>query len=269
MAEESGVLEDDDATLAILSELGERWASCSVAIRRAFRSSSREGRKVLVQERMMLERRSQERHREVAMLGGAVSMSKLTPEQRSSKASAAANARWSKYKCPPDTHLMLGDAQTASASASASASAERSEKNPAPAGEIQAPSNGINEPVARAVNGLVAGISSAMSRAAPRAPLMVQVREQLDHLEPAARKVMHGFAGWLVKTGVQDDECVLRFLAHALEHKPNNLHAYYAPNGAARATIEGHYRADSQERESKRWKAEEWDWLRQFKAQMT
>src|SRR5204863_9901623 len=92
---------------------------------------------------------------------------------------------------------------------------------------------------------------------------------QVESLEPEQRNRLHALAGWFAKTGVDDDECILRLLADAVHRLSGirDLHAYYSRNGPARTTIEGHYRADTQDHDSKRRKAGDWEWLRRFKAQ--
>jgi len=110
MSEEPGILEDDDATLAGLSELGERWPACAVAIRRAFRSTSREGRKVLVQDRMLKERAAQRRRYEQASKG----------------ARATNDKRWTSVALRFDSDSLYSRSAVTPASASASASASES-----------------------------------------------------------------------------------------------------------------------------------------------
>lgn len=99
LQDEPGILDDDDTSLAALSELGARWEACSVAIRRAFRSTSREGRRVLVQERMYAERNQQAAYYSASRKGGLATQAQLTPQQRSMNAKRAANARWMRSAC--------------------------------------------------------------------------------------------------------------------------------------------------------------------------
>ena len=118
MCDEPGVLEDDDSMLAALSGLGDRWPACAASIRRAFRCTSREGRKVMLQERMQAERKAQSERFSLASLGGLTAASNMSGEQRIARAKAGADARWRANRMLTDAKGML---TPASASASASA----------------------------------------------------------------------------------------------------------------------------------------------------
>jgi uncharacterized protein YdaU (DUF1376 family) len=288
LGDEPGVLDDDDATLAALSGLGDHWSACSVSIRRAFRATSREGRRVLIQQRMVDEYQAFEGYRMACREAGLASARAMTREQRIERARSAARKRWgpsdakempvsmpvstsgddlSMAKSLPATETANAILTPANLSVSVSVSREEESKD---RGSAAAPVGAIasQQESKVAAMELVASVTQALAPTHPRAPLMASVKAQVEALQPPEKNRLHALAGWLAKTGVRDEECILRFVADAIPRisKVRNLYAYYALDGSARSSIEGHWRADAQERESARWRAEEWAWVREFRA---
>lgn len=117
LAEEPGILDDDNDALAALSELGnERWRACEAMVRRAFRASSREGRRVLVQDRMVETCQRLLAYAGIAGMGGRARMRSMSAAERSELGSKGAQARWSQRDVMPAE--MPADASTSSSSSS-------------------------------------------------------------------------------------------------------------------------------------------------------
>lgn len=253
---EPGVVPDDDRLLASLARMApETWTLARPQIARAFDTTSRPG--FWIQKRMVTT------HAEQTAWFAAQS------EHGRKGGEASAQARSTKPKSKPRGSRKRASSPLVSVmgSVSGSDSKSESEKIPADAGDLPAREDPAPNPAL--LDGLINGLASKMS-AAPtraRAPLMAKVKGHVESLPEPDQRRLYQFAGWLEKTGTRDDECILRVVADAIGRNGSveNLFRYYAPNGPARTTIEGHYRADLQDRESKRWKAEEWAWVRAFK----
>jgi len=247
-----GVVPDDDRLLSSLSRMDRtEWDRVRPQIARAFDTTSRPG--FWLQKGLVETARAQDRFKRA----------------QSERGKQGANARWpntgdgasiaNEPPCKRDGPSVLGSRFSGSGSTS------ESEKIAAPAADRSPPTNGNPATLDPLIGSLASALSMRPNRA--RAPLMAKVKSQVEALPPDEKAKWFKFAGWLAKD-IRDDECVLRVVADAMERNGTvgNLFSYYAVNGPARTTIEGHYRADQQDHESKRWKAEEWDWVRAFKA---
>jgi uncharacterized protein YdaU (DUF1376 family) len=126
LSDDPGTLPDDDRVLSVLSGLGDRWSFCADSIKLAFERGSADAKPMLTQPRLKHEREQQIAYRCQQALAGTASAVKLSAEQRSERASHAAQARWHAN----DAHEMLAHAKSASSSASASASAESKKLTP-------------------------------------------------------------------------------------------------------------------------------------------
>jgi len=244
---EPGVVPDDDRLLASLARMTpETWTQARSQIARAFDTTSRPG--FWIQKRMVATHEEQ-----TAWVKAQVERGRLGGQ-------ASAKAR----STEPQASVQRASSPSVSVRGSVSGSTSESEKIAAPAADRPA-SNGNPGSLDPLVAGLASRLSMHPSRA--RAPLMAKVKAAVEALPPAEQARWFKFAGWLAKD-VRDDECVLRIVDDAMSRngEVTNLFGYYAVNGPARTTIEGHYRADQQDHESKRWKADEWEWVRAFKA---
>jgi DNA-binding transcriptional MerR regulator len=135
--------------------------------------------------------------------------------------------------------------------------------------EAEAEGEEDSQKIATSVADVIGNIATGMSlnRRGPLTPLMRAVKPEVEALPGPEQARVYALAGWLGKSGM-DDECILRIVADAIPRLETvrSLHGYYSRNGPARTTIEGHYRADLQERESAHWRQEDWDWVRKLKA---
>src|SRR5439155_603007 len=88
---------------------------------------------------------------------------------------------------------------------------------PSESEKIAAPAaNGCAE---RQVYGLVSSLAESMSmngHKGPLAPIMSRVKPEVEALPKEKQATIYRFVGWLFKTGIRDDECLLRFVADAI-----------------------------------------------------
>lgn len=128
-----------------------------------------------------------------------------------------------------------------------------------------------NPELAAGMNRLVVGLSRShdLNDRVSARPLFDRVSAAILGLALPDQKRIYGLVGWLSKHRGLDHELILRYVEDAMPRLAtiNSLYAYYAATGPASATLDGHYRADSQEAESRRWRAQEWAWMRQLVAQ--
>ena len=154
LADEPGVLPNDDSLLAPLSGLGARWSECRAGIARAFTIADT----TWTQDRMHGERLSQLVSQRSASAGGIARMNALDASERRQLASHAASVRW--HKSSNDNGQSQRDANDArSASASASASASQ---NPSRTREEAKPPEGDSLASPEAVAEIVANLQAEL-----------------------------------------------------------------------------------------------------------
>lgn len=237
-----GVLANDDAVLARLTRLHERWPEHREAVLRAFVVSD----KVLTQKRMVAEARATARRMERARASG----------------ERGANARWGaeQGRVPNATAMpargmpvAVTEHRTSTPASPAIAgdapASSRSESNPSlavgPSGPSEsppAPTDGAraNQQAVLDMLGGVAGSLAAPPRPAKRT-VSSSTQAAWDWLKlnatPDEQRAMMALVGWFVKTGTTDSHTLLALTKHAVVYKPANPHAYFTEKGETRQSI--------------------------------
>jgi uncharacterized protein YdaU (DUF1376 family) len=233
-AQQGGSLPNDDALLARLSRLGDKWQDHRARVLAAW---------VVTPSSITQKRLKQEVQAAAGRRAAARASGKL-----------GAKSRWAKEKDGDPN----GDAMAMPwLNGSGLEPTAKEEPKDAAAPRSSAPDPEANQ---RSVLGLLGGMAERMAMPAA-APKNEPTKLAWDWLSGNANRGeatrAMAFVGWLMKTGTRDPEMLLALVKDYVVHHPDNPHAYYTPKGMARQNIVTRVAADRAVAEHERIKREE------------